>query len=177
MPGFLDKSAVSVEAEYTRYLDPDILGKIVLKNFAMNVLGIDERHIRIPISRQGDLGNYKDFCDAGIRVGSRTYSVETKCSRHNVAKKSRINAEPSPRWLFGDDADRTVPAASTTGRDSKRRARRPANVPGRRPGGARCDSGWKVAAPSPSGRLLPARVALPDRVTGGPGICRESHSL
>ena len=100
MPGFLDPLAVSLEAEYTRYLDPDILGKIVLKNFAINVLGIDEKNIRIPVSRHGDLGNYKDFSDAGIRIGSRTYSVETKCSRHTVSKRSRSIAEPSPRWMF-----------------------------------------------------------------------------
>jgi hypothetical protein len=38
MGGFLDPNAVSTEAEYTRYLDPDVLGKIILKNFAVNVL-------------------------------------------------------------------------------------------------------------------------------------------
>jgi hypothetical protein len=99
VPGFLDPNAVSIEAEYTRYLDPDILGKIVLKNFAINVLGLEPRHIRIPVSRHGDVGNYKDLCDAGIRIGNRTYSVETKCSRHTVAKRSRL-VDPRPRWNF-----------------------------------------------------------------------------
>jgi hypothetical protein len=100
MSGFLDPNAVSVEAEYTRYLDADILGKIVLKNFAINVLGLQFRDICIPVSRHGDVGNYKDFCDAGIRIRGRTYSVETKCSRHIVAKKTRA-VNPSPRWNFG----------------------------------------------------------------------------
>jgi hypothetical protein len=96
----LDPNAVSIEAEYTRYLDSDILGKIVLKNFAINVLGLDSRDIRAPVSRHGDVGNYKDFCDAGIRIGGRTYSIETKCSRHILAKKTRV-VSPSPRWNFG----------------------------------------------------------------------------
>lgn len=100
MPGFLDPNAVSIEAEYTRYLDSDILGKIVLKNFAINVLGLDSRDIRAPVSRHGDVGNYKDFCDAGIRIHGRTYSIETKCSRHILAKKTRV-VSPSPRWNFG----------------------------------------------------------------------------
>lgn len=98
MSGFLDPHAVSVEAEYTRYLDPDILGKIVLKNFATNVLGLDPKRIRIPLSRLGDLGTYKDACDAGVRFENRTYNVETKCSRWVVA--TRCKANPSPRWAF-----------------------------------------------------------------------------
>ena len=100
MPGILDPYAVSIEAEYTRYLDPDILGKIVLKNFAMNVLGLKEKDIRIPVSRQGDEGNYKELCDAGIRIGSRSYSIETKLSRQIISAKSRRTAEPAPRWMF-----------------------------------------------------------------------------
>jgi hypothetical protein len=99
MPGFLDPNALSIEAEYTRYLDPDILGKIVLKNFAINVLGLEPKHVRIPVSRHGDVGNYKDLCDAGIRIGPRIYTVETKCSRQTVAKKTRL-LDPSPRWNF-----------------------------------------------------------------------------
>ncbi|MEO7933137.1 MAG: hypothetical protein ABIT76_08265 [Chthoniobacterales bacterium] len=100
MPGFLDTSAVSIPAEYARYLDPDILGKILLKNFAMNVLGIREKDIRIPISRQGDEGNYKDLCDAGIRIGGRSYSIETKLSRQIMSAKSRRTADPAARWNF-----------------------------------------------------------------------------
>jgi hypothetical protein len=98
MSGFLDPYAVSIKAEYTRYLDADLLGKIVFKNFALNVLKVDEESIRIPLSRQGDLGTYKDSCDAGIRFENRSYSVETKSSRWIVAKRCKI--DPKPRWSF-----------------------------------------------------------------------------
>jgi hypothetical protein len=98
MSGFLDSYAVSIKAEYTRYLDADILGKIVFKNFALNVLGIEEESIRIPLSRRGDLGTYKDSADAGIRFENRSYSVETKISRWIVQKRNKI--DPIPRWSF-----------------------------------------------------------------------------
>jgi hypothetical protein len=98
VPGFLDPHAVSTEAEYTRYLDPDILGKIVLKNFALNVLNLDSKRVRIPLSRLGDLGTYKDSSDAGVRFANRWYNVETKCSRWVVAL--RCKADPTPRWIF-----------------------------------------------------------------------------
>jgi hypothetical protein len=52
MSGFLDADAVSVEAEYTRYINPDVLRKIVLKNFAINILGLQDRQVRIPLSRR-----------------------------------------------------------------------------------------------------------------------------
>jgi hypothetical protein len=95
MSGFLDPNAPSIIAEYSRYLDADILSKIVLKNFALNVLGI--KKIRIPLSRQGDLGIYKDSSDAEIYL-DRWYTVETKCSRWVVAKRCKI--DPKPRWVF-----------------------------------------------------------------------------
>jgi hypothetical protein len=98
MSGFLDLYAVSIKAEYTRYLDADLLGKIVFKNFALNVLGIKEEAIRIPLSRQGDLGPYKDLSDAGIRFENRSYSIETKISRWCVQKRNKI--DPIPRWAF-----------------------------------------------------------------------------
>ena len=101
MPGFIDPYAISIEAEYTRYLDSDVLGKFVLKNFAMNVLGLKERAIRIPVSRQGDEGNYKELCDAGLRIGSRSYSIETKVSRQIISAKMRRTADPARRWNFG----------------------------------------------------------------------------
>jgi hypothetical protein len=98
MSGFLDPYAVSIKGEYARYLDADLLGKIVFKNFALNVLGIEEESIRIPLSRRGDLGTYKDSADAGIRFENRSYSVETKISRWIVQKRNKI--DPIPRWSF-----------------------------------------------------------------------------
>jgi hypothetical protein len=98
MSGFLDPYAVSIEAEYSRYLDADLLGKILFKNFALNVLGIKDDAIRIPLSRQGDLGNYKDLSDIGILFENRPYRIETKISRWVVQKRNKIN--PIPRWAF-----------------------------------------------------------------------------
>lgn len=98
MPGFLDSHAPSIKAEYTRFLNPDILGKIILKNFALNVLGLPADYIRTPLSRHGDLGTYKDSVDANIRFKNRWYEVETKFSHHVVAK--RCKTRPYPRWLF-----------------------------------------------------------------------------
>jgi hypothetical protein len=91
MPGFLDPNAVSVEAEYTRYLDADVLGKIVLKNFAINVLGLDARDIRIPVSRHGDVGNYKDFCNAGIRIHGRLIALKLS-ARVTSSPKKRVSS-------------------------------------------------------------------------------------
>ena len=45
MPGFLDRCAPSFEAEYLRYLDMDLFGKILFKNLATNVLGILEANL------------------------------------------------------------------------------------------------------------------------------------
>lgn len=98
MSGFLDSNAPSIWAEYIRYLASDLLGKIVFKNFAINVLKVEPKHLRIPLSRHGDLGLYKDTCDAEIRYGNRWYSVETKCSWQVVAK--RCKTDPKPRWVF-----------------------------------------------------------------------------
>jgi len=94
MSGFLDEFAVSIQAEYTRYLDADLLGKIVFQNFALNVLGIERESIEIPQSRRGDLGSF----DAGIIFENRLYRAETKMSRWIIQKRNKIN--PIPRWSF-----------------------------------------------------------------------------
>jgi len=95
MQGILDKFPVySIQAEYTRYLDADLLGKIVFQNFALNVLGIERKSIEIPQSRRGDLGSF----DAGIIFENRLYRTETKISRWIVQKRNKIN--PIPRWAF-----------------------------------------------------------------------------
>lgn len=95
--GFLDPHAISIQAEYMRYLDRDILGKIIFKNFARNILGLGSQHgVKIPLSRHGDSGTGKDPCDVVIRFDNRSYNVETKCSYHIVAHK----VTPAPRWMF-----------------------------------------------------------------------------
>lgn len=98
MPGFLDPLAVSYIAEYARYLDADILGKILFKNFAQNVLGTDEKAVRVALSRHGDQGAHKDSSDAEIRYKNRSYVIETKISRWVVQKRNKLN--PIPRWAF-----------------------------------------------------------------------------
>jgi hypothetical protein len=49
MQGFLDPSAPSILAEYSRYLDSDILGKILFRNFFLNVLKFRENEIYVPL--------------------------------------------------------------------------------------------------------------------------------
>src|SRR5207244_270736 len=90
--------AVSIKAEYTRYLDADLLGKILFKNFCLNVLGVKEESVKIALSRHGDLGTHKDPSDAEIRFENHSYVVETKISRWQIQKRNRIN--PIPRWSF-----------------------------------------------------------------------------
>jgi hypothetical protein len=36
MPGSLDPKSPTVEAEYARFIDGDVLGKLVFKNFVVN---------------------------------------------------------------------------------------------------------------------------------------------
>ena len=98
MAGFLDPFAASIEAEYTRYINDDILGKILFKNFALNVLDVEKESVEIALSRHGDLGTHKDPADAKIRFEKRSYVVETKISRWQVQKRNKIN--PIPRWSF-----------------------------------------------------------------------------
>jgi len=99
MPGFLDPFAPSIEAEYnTRYLNDDILGKILFKNFALNALEVEAASVDIDLSRHGDLGTHKDSADAKIRFQKHSYIVETKISRWCVQKRNKIN--PIPRWAF-----------------------------------------------------------------------------
>jgi hypothetical protein len=54
MAGFLDPRAPSIEAEYARYLDADILGKIVFKNFLIHRAGAAQAPLHIPLGRYGD---------------------------------------------------------------------------------------------------------------------------
>jgi len=98
MSGFLDEFAVSIQAEYARYLDADVLGKILFKNFALNVLGVEKESLQFNLSRHGDLGTNKDPSDAEIRFGNRPYIVETKISRGIVQKRNKI--DPILRWQF-----------------------------------------------------------------------------
>jgi hypothetical protein len=98
MAGFLDPFAKSIEAEYTRYLADDILGKIIFKNFALNVLGVKPNDVSVTLSRHGDTGTRRDSSDAGVRFQDRSYIVEAKISRWLVQKRNKIS--PINRWQF-----------------------------------------------------------------------------
>jgi hypothetical protein len=89
MPGFLDPQAPSVDAEYSRYLEGDVLGKIIFKNFLLNAIGLHEESICIPISRYGDIkADRRPKADALIREGGNWLDVEIKCARINIANKT-----------------------------------------------------------------------------------------
>jgi hypothetical protein len=51
MSGFLDPNAPSIEAEYPRYINGDIRGKILFKNFLLHRIGISPENIYIPLGR------------------------------------------------------------------------------------------------------------------------------
>jgi hypothetical protein len=90
MAGFLDVGAPTVNAEYGRYVDGDLLGKIVFKNFMHNRLGFEKDAIRIPLGRFGDAGSAWNCCaDAQVAVGKRWLDIEIKCARINIPNRAR----------------------------------------------------------------------------------------
>ncbi len=100
MAGFLlDASAPSREAEYVRYLEGDIFGKILFRNFAINVFGLKEEQIDIPIGKWGDIGVDAPHADARVKIGDRWLDVEIKFSRINIANKT--NGHVKHNWAFG----------------------------------------------------------------------------
>ena len=100
MSGFLDKDAPNIEAEYLRYLDRDILGKLLFKNFRLNVIGLSESDLRIPIGRHTSYDGRKFLGDAEVRIHERWGSVEIKCAYIGV-KESDSRKTPLRYWSFG----------------------------------------------------------------------------
>lgn len=99
MAGFLDPKAPSVEAEYVRYLEGDIFGKILFQNFAMNIWSLKSNQIKIPIGRYGDIGaDATPRADALVLVGKKWLDVEIKFCRINIANKTRGDTEHN--WAF-----------------------------------------------------------------------------
>lgn len=105
MPGFLDQSAPSPEAEYSRYLDGDILGKLIAKNFLMNRVGYSANDIYIPVGRYGDadikFGSgaiTRDPGDGHIQTPSGKITFEIKCARINIA--NRHAGQTAENWAF-----------------------------------------------------------------------------
>lgn len=108
MAGFLDKNAPSPEAEYSRYLDGDILGKMLAKNFLVNRIGYPVEKIAIPLGRYGDSASkYSDLNsivvdpgDGYIETEMGFFSFEIKCARINIA--NRHKSQVAENWAFNN---------------------------------------------------------------------------
>ena len=107
MPGFLDPLAPDSAAEYTRYVDGDLLGKLVAKNVLTNAIGNDPQSIFIPLGRYGDAKTRYDaskqiMLDRGdghveTTSGNRV-TFEIKAARINIANRFKVNA--AENWAF-----------------------------------------------------------------------------
>ena len=108
MSGFLDANAPSVDVEYSRYLDGDILGKLIAKNFLRNRIGYQHDHIVIPVGRHGDARSKyaqagkvdRDAADGRVKTKKGDVTVEIKCARINIA--NQCNGRELENWAFGD---------------------------------------------------------------------------
>lgn len=97
MPGFLDVKSPSIEAEYARYIDGDVMGKIIFKSFLIHRIGLPITDIYIPLGRHGD-----STCagDAMVVVGSRRRSVEIKCANCNIVNRTIKDRDGRKNWAF-----------------------------------------------------------------------------
>jgi len=99
MPGYLDKSAPSIEAEMSRYIDGDIVGKMVFKNLCLNVLGLQPWDLRIPLGRHGDLVDGRAVkTDALIEKTDVRRKIEIKFSRTVIPNRGLGNTRKG--WAF-----------------------------------------------------------------------------
>jgi hypothetical protein len=98
MPGFLDSMAPSITAEYVRYINADILGKLIFKNFFVNSLGFSKAAIYVPLGRHNRYDDRKISNDAQVRISDRWINFEIKCSYINIAHPGRMR--PLRCWTF-----------------------------------------------------------------------------
>lgn len=104
MPGFLDSLAPNVMAEYVRYLDGDLLGKIAAKNFLLNRCRYPSSAVFMPIGRWGDAADQgrvaKEPGDGHINMpqGGRV-TFEVKCARIN--RGNPAVGRLADNWAFG----------------------------------------------------------------------------
>ncbi len=82
MTGFLDNDAPSVQSEYVRYIEGDIFGKILFRNFALNIFNLSEHDIHVPLGKWELRAG-----DARVKIGDCWRDVEIKCARINIANK------------------------------------------------------------------------------------------
>lgn len=108
MTGFLDKNAPSIAAEYGRYVDGDILGKLIAKNFLLNRLGFKENQVYVPVGRYGDaVQKYKvkeqvnhDVGDGHVKSDGGRITFEVKCARINIA--NQYKGQAAENWAFSN---------------------------------------------------------------------------
>jgi hypothetical protein len=98
MSGFLDLGAPSVLAEYSRYLDSDILGKILFKNFFLNVLRFREDELYVPLGRSARYDDRKLCGDAHVLVQGHLLNAEIKVSHVNIVHPK--SSRPLKCWSF-----------------------------------------------------------------------------
>src|SRR5882724_8801922 len=101
MPGFLDKNAASIHSEYVSCLDGDYLGKVLFKNFLLNVVRLKDwdREFKIVTGKNGDAELDSNFPgDALVNINGRRKVVEIKSARASFQHTTRptINAG----WMF-----------------------------------------------------------------------------
>lgn len=101
MPGFLDRQAPSPEAEYVRFLEGDVFGKLILKSYLVRVIGIDESNIRIPIGKWGDMdAESHGVADASVFIEGSWLTIEVKLARLNIANKTK--GQTQTNWAFNN---------------------------------------------------------------------------
>jgi len=106
MTGFLDLSAPNTAAEYARYVDGDILGKLIVRNFLVNRVELPPEAIFIPVGRYGDaavkyanVGKVShDPGDGHVDLPTGRLTFEIKLARINIANRSRGGADEN--WAF-----------------------------------------------------------------------------
>ena len=106
MVGFLDLLAPNVAAEYARYIDGDLLGKLIAKNFLVNRLGYASEAVLTPLGRYGDArAKYAtpgtvihDPGDGHVHTTQGRISYEVKCARINMGNRHTGNT--AENWAF-----------------------------------------------------------------------------
>jgi hypothetical protein len=106
MATVLDPRAPSVAAEYARYIDGDVFGKVVARNLLINVLGYAAEKVYTPIGRYGDAATkyansanvVNDPGDGHVETPQGRVTFEIKLARINMGnRKSGTLAE---NWAF-----------------------------------------------------------------------------
>lgn len=105
MSKILDPLAPSEAAEYARYLDGDLMGKILTRNFLVNRIDYTHESIFTPLGRYGDaVVKYNqssvvhDPGDGHIDIDGVRITFEVKFARINIANRSR--GDTSKNWAF-----------------------------------------------------------------------------